>query len=66
MTGYPRRFKTGEWVRDSPVEEDIVETLIDMADIVEGVAGRAYVVMLSGSVFRDAADMIRMLRERES
>lgn len=43
--------------------EDIVEELLDWADIVDKSYGRASVIMLSGEVYRAAAEEIIKLRE---
>lgn len=43
-------------------EQDIVQELEDWAFITDGVQGKAMMVMLSGEVFRDAAQEIKTLR----
>lgn len=43
-------------------EQDIVEELNDWAFITDEVQGKAMMVMLSGEVFRDAAQEIQTLR----
>lgn len=43
--------------------EDIVEELLDWADIIDKSQGRASVIMLSGEVYRAAAEEILKLRE---
>jgi hypothetical protein len=43
--------------------QDIVQELYDWADIIDGVQGKANVVMLSSAVFVDAAAEITLLRE---
>lgn len=42
--------------------DDIVKELEDWAEIVNGVQGKAVLMMLSGDVFEEAADEIRLLR----
>lgn len=43
--------------------KDIVEELLDWADIIDKSQGRASVIMLSGEVYRAAAEEILKLRE---
>lgn len=43
--------------------QDIVEELLDWADIIDKSQGRASVIMLSGEVYRVAAEEILKLRE---
>lgn len=44
-------------------DQDIVEELLDWADIIDKSQGRASVIMLSGEVYRAAAEEILKLRE---
>lgn len=43
-------------------DRDIVDELVDWAEIIDGAQGRAVVVLLSGDVHREAAAEIKRLR----